>query len=264
MAESSLYQPYKGTIRVTSLISPPAIRYYQLHRWDDICVDVDEFIYSGFGTAWHQYLSKFSNEQSACEQTLQMSHGGMIVSGTPDIRNANGDIDDYKVTSAWSFVFSKPEWEQQLNVYALLSELNGFNIKALHINAFLRDWSALNYLRYKPEYPERPFYYTTLPLWNIDKRKQFVSDRIADHAAGLRPCNPTERWQRPTTWAVMKGNAQKAARVLDTEEEAQGWIASKANGNLYHIECRPGSCRRCEEYCCVRSVCEFRTSNGYE
>ena len=184
-----------------------------------------------------------------------MECDGVVISGTPDIRTTEGCIDDYKVTSAWSFVFAKPEWEQQLNTYALLADANGFPIEGLTIHAFLRDWSERNAVQYRPDYPDRPFYSVKLPLWPIDKRKAFVQERLADHKRGLRPCTSEERWQRPTTWAVTKDGNKKAARVLDTESEAQQWMRGKGG---YHIECRPGSCRRCADYCIVRSVCEFR------
>ncbi len=238
---------------------------YQCIAWDRLTVDVDDFLLSGFGTAWHQYLAKFATEVSEsnyyAEQTLQMEHGGYIISGTPDIRSGAGAIDDYKVTSAWSFVFTKPEWEQQLNVYSLLAEANGFPITSLTINAFLRDWSSRNAMLYRPDYPDKPFYRVSVPLWSIEKRKQFVQERLDDHKKGLRPCTSEERWQRPTTWAVTKNGNKKAARVLDTEVEAQAWIRGKGG---YHIECRPGACRRCEDYCFVRSVCEFRDTHNAE
>lgn len=149
MAKASLSRPVDGIIRVTSLIGPTAIRYYQLHNWDDIVVDVDEFIQSGFGTAWHRYLASFASSipELYSEQTLQIEDDGIVISGTPDIRLVDA-IEDIKVTSAWSFVFAKPEWEAQLNTYALLASANGFPISSLRINAFLRDWSALNYMRY--------------------------------------------------------------------------------------------------------------------
>jgi hypothetical protein len=227
---------------------------------------VDDFILSGFGTAWHQYLSKFIPEARVySEQTLQMECEGTIISGTPDVRSSAGAIDDYKVTSAWSFVFAKPEWEQQLNVYSLLAESNGFPISRLTIHAFLRDWSARNAMLYKPDYPDRPFYSVSIPLWSMERRKQFVQERLADHNNGLRPCTPEERWQRETTWAVMKQGTKRALRVLDTEREALTWLNSHtSNKENVHIECRPGACRRCEDYCFVRSVCEFRNPSNVE
>lgn len=257
MAQSQNKQPDPNVLRVTSLIAPPAIRTYQLSSWDRIVVDVDDFLLAGFGTAWHQYLQRFTPDGGAwySEQILQMVCDDMIISGTPDLRSTEGDIDDFKVTSAWSFVFAKPAWEEQLNTYALLAEANGFPIHRLTIHAFLRDWSARNAAQYKPDYPDRPFYSVNVPLWTLERRKAFVQSRLADHKNGVRPCTPEERWQRPTTWAVIKDGNKKAARVLDTQQDAAAWMSSKQG---YHIECRRGSCRRCEDYCVVRSVCEFR------
>jgi hypothetical protein len=262
MAEQALYQPDRQVIRCTSLISPPAIREYQLTHWNSISVDVDEFLLSGFGTAWHNYMAAFAAKvQSSTwysEQTLQMKCGDTIIQGTLDLRSIEGAIEDYKVTSCWAFVFGKPEWEQQLNVYALLCEANGIPVTSLTINAFLRDWSSMEAQRYAPNYPARPFFRSPLRLWSLDERKEFVQRRLADHLAGLRPCTPEERWQRETTYAVMNGPNKKAARVLDTEAEAKAWIAAHGDDKKYGIVCRPGSCRRCESYCFVRSVCKYR------
>ena len=38
-------------------------------------------------------------------------------------------IYDYKVTSVWSLIFDKPEWERQLNCYAYLVEKKKAKVK---------------------------------------------------------------------------------------------------------------------------------------
>lgn len=196
------------------------------------------------------------------EQTLKMQCDDLILQGTLDLRSAEGAIEDYKVTSAWSFVFGKPEWEQQLNVYALLCEANGIPVKSLTINAFLRDWSERNFQQYKPDYPSRPFYQTTLPLWPLEKRKKFVIDRLADHKAGMRPCTPEERWQKESSWAVVKAGQKRALRVLPSEDEAKKWMSEYPDkkSSSVSIQYRPGACTRCDKYCMVRSVCPYRGS----
>ena len=262
MAWAGLRRPTESEIHVTQLIAPPAIRYYQLRRWDDLVLDVDDFIYSGFGTAWHQYLGGFVSKSPGMtwygEQTLQMSAGTQIITGTLDIRSADGEIEDHKVTSAWAFVFGKPEWEQQLNVYALLCRAADIPVKSLTINAFLRDWSQKNVYLYSPQYPPRPFIRFPIPLWSVDKAKKFVQERIDDHNSGLRPCTPEERWQRDTTYAVVRQGIKKARRVFDTAEEAAAWTAEQKDKSTLSTVVRAGACRRCDEYCPVRSVCEIR------
>jgi hypothetical protein len=235
-------------------------------EWDNIVVDVDDFILSGFGSAWHLYLSQFAPQVTSgiwySEQTLTTECEGLVLTGTIDLRSAEGTIEDYKVTSCWSMVFGTPEWEQQLNVYALLCEVNNIHIHSLAINAFLRDWNKNDAIKYAPKYPERPFYRLEIPLWSFEQRKQFVHERITDHLKGPRECTPEEKWQRPTTWAVIKGHNYRASRVLDSESDAHKWLNKQAKPELFHIECRPGSCRRCEDYCFCRSVCPYRGDNG--
>lgn len=228
-------------------------------------VDVDDFIYSGFGTAWHSYMATYAAQVKSVtwysEQTLQLQCDDLILQGTLDLRSEAGAIEDYKVTSSWAFVFGKPEWEQQLNVYALLCEANGIPVTSLTINAFLRDWSERNAQQYAPSYPDRPFYQMPLHLWPMEKRKAFIQDRLADHRAGMRPCTPEERWQRDSTWAVVKAGQKKAMRVLNSEEEARAWISEHYPTSAgISIQYRPGTCTRCERYCFVRSVCPFRNA----
>ena len=49
----------------------------------------------------------------------------------------------------------------------------------------------------------------------------------------------------------MKKGRKTALRVLNSQEEAEEWMA--ANGGD-HIEVRPGEDKKCKDYC---SVCEF-------
>lgn len=232
-----------------------------MEKWDQIQVDVDDFIAAGFGTAWHRYMAPFVTQVPGwySEQTLQMQQGNMTIQGTLDLRCVAGAIEDFKCTSAWAFVFGKPEWEQQLNVYALLCRANNIPVTSLTINAFLKDWSDRNVHQYAPAYPDRPFHTVRIPLWNMEQQKKFVADKVADHLNGMRPCTPEEMWQRPSTWAVLKPNMKKAMRVLDSEIGALNWLGANTNKatNAY-IQHRPGSCRRCESYCMVRSVCPYK------
>jgi hypothetical protein len=254
--KSSLHHPEPGVFGITTLINPPAMRHYRLHHWDDLVTDVDDFLYPMFGTAWHNHVAKFMGECEVAEEQLSIKFEDVIVRGILDVRNFDGTITDHKVTSAWSFVFDKPEWEQQLNLYAFLCGVNGYRVESLCINAFLRDWQEAKAKQYK-DYPKKKFHELVIPLWDHDVQMKFLHDRIQDHKNGPRPCTPEERWQKPTVYAVKKKGRQRAVKCCETRVKADDYITSKSDSKLY-IEERPGACIRCERYCVARSVCEYR------
>jgi len=76
------------------------------------------------------------------------------------------------------------------------------------------------------------------------------------------PCTASERWEKQSTYAVMKKGRKSALRVLETEKDAFQWCAD--NGYLlegngvkpgFSIEFRQGESTRCEKYCSVRDFC---------
>jgi hypothetical protein len=253
----NFHKPEEGIFGITSLCDSPTVRHYRINAWDDIVVDADDFLWAMFGTAFHQYLSKYVDSRAASEESLIMRLGDAVVRGQLDMRE-QGILSDFKVTSAWSFVFGKESWHQQLNMYSLLCEANDRPINRLFIQAFLRDWTQTNAWRYSPQYPKKKFFKVEIPLWSKERRMQFVRDRLADHKKGPRPCTAEERWQAPTKWAVMKQGVKTARKVCDTQDDAKAWIGKQKNADKLSIIKRPGGCRRCSDYCFVRSVCEYK------
>jgi len=90
------------------------------------------------------------------EQRFFAEIDGWHVSGAIDLQVVDPDgihIKDYKTTSVWAVMNDKPEWEQQLNIYAWLVQKNKqVPIKSLQIVGILKDWSKREAER-KPEYP---------------------------------------------------------------------------------------------------------------
>ncbi len=251
-----IHPPDSARLSVTHLVGPPAIRQYLITHWDMLTCDIDDELTALFGTAWHFYLSRFAAPKDISEQKLTLRVGDLTVVGIMDTLTNAGIIEDHKVTSAWSFVFDKTEWVQQLNTYALLAEENNYPIHGLTINAFLRDWTQQNAWKYD-DYPKHRFFSVQIPLWSVEERKRFVLSRVEDHSHGLRECTPEERWQKDTTFAVMKEGRKTAMRVLNNQAEAMAWMkAQKSDKGLSIVE-RPGECTRCKLYCPVRSVCKY-------
>jgi hypothetical protein len=99
----------------------------------------------------------------------------------------------------------------------------------------------------------------TIPveMWPHEKTREFIVSRIALHEAaafatdeGLAPCTPEERWQKETTYAVMKPGRKSALSVHVSMETAQASLIGGAS-----IVARPGKSVRCASYCPVSGIC---------
>lgn len=257
--KKSLHRPEPNMYGVTSLVGPPLIRHLRITEWDKIVVDVDDFLDSLFGSAWHSFLEKYSSE-SLAEHTWTYNTSGIMVRGKTDTYREGGIIDDHKTVKAFSFIFGIKDWEQQLNLYALLARKNGYPVNQLNINAFIKDWSEWEFRRHRKDgYPEHKFYKINVPLWSLEKQEQYLQERLRDHLFDSEPreCTPEEKWAKPDMWAVKKKGRKSALRVLPTEKKAQEWLNSKKKKDDLFIEYRFGECTRCDRFCFVRGVCPY-------
>jgi len=263
--KNHLYHPTWELNRVSELIDSPLIKYLTIKYWDELTIDVDEFINSSlFGTAWHKFLSEYENSSVLTDHVMVIDVNGQQVKGELDVyRPENGGvIEDNKVTSAYAFVFGKIEWEYQLNLYAYLAKQCGYTVNKLQINAFLRDWSKYTAMQNRnKDYPKQRFYSVEIPLWSEEKQRDYLLNRLKVHNENReQECTSHEKWERPTTYAVMKEGRKTALRVLDSEADANNWCKSKkhkAGVNGIYIDKRKGGCIRCQSWCQVRSVCPY-------
>ena len=89
---------------------------------------------------------------------------------------------DLKNTSTWKMMFgSKDDWAAQQNMYRYLywKQHGGVELKELHIIGIFRDWSKANKMRYGKGYPNQPVVEYGLPIWDMDKTYDFMSDAVA-------------------------------------------------------------------------------------
>jgi hypothetical protein len=257
-----------GDLSVTSAIMPPKIRQLLKRHKDEITEDVSERIWRVVGDIAAGILERAGDNNVFKEERLSMRLHGWTITGKVDLMfNAKDDtyaIDDYKFVSVWSVKDAKPEWEAQLNLYALLARANSFNIKQLRIIAILRDWSKPRAAR-EPDYPQAGVVVRKVPLWSEEKAASYLSERVLAHQAAekladddIPLCTDEERWKRPDSYAVKKKGNKRALRLFDTHAEAEAMSTSLGgNGAYYEIELRPGAYVRCEQYCPVRSWCVF-------
>lgn len=269
-AERDTYSRGEADISVTSLIDSPRVRLMREHYKDQMSSDVVDLIWPLFGTAVHHILEQDDGKDVIREERLFYTDGEWVLSGAIDHQKTDGrtiEITDYKVTSVWSVIHGKPEWENQLNTYAfLVQKAKGIKVTKLQICAILRDWNRRD-AENKADYPDAPVVVVDIPLWTDQARIRYVQERLSLHKAAqitydleevledrFIACTREDRWSKPDTWAVKKRGNKRAMRVFDNINDANDYSAAQSVPT--EIEYRAGEHTRCKgNYCGVADFC---------
>jgi|TARA_R100001460_G_scaffold24263_6_gene48699 hypothetical protein len=276
-ARNDKYTKGDSDISVTTLIDSPRIRKMREHFANERSVDVVDMVWPLFGTAVHHILEGNKNKENVvAEERLYAEVDGWKLSGAIDQQTINGkniEILDYKVTSVWSVIYGKKEWENQLNCYAYLVQRNkDKRVNKLTICAILRDWSRRDAER-KPDYPQAPVVLVDVDLWSDTKRIEYVHERISAHQNAdmmydqeneFVLCNDNETWKREDSWAIKKRGQKRAMRVFDNKQSAIDF--QKEQTVPVEMEYREGELTRCNgNFCGVAEFCsQYRERNRYE
>lgn len=250
-----------GDISVTRLIDSPRVRGLSMLHAADLEEDASERIWALLGQAVHAVIER-ADVDSVTEKRLYADIGGWRVSGKFDRLSVDDNtLTDYKVTSVWSVLggVAKPEWERQLNCLRYLAVVAGYEVDRLTIVAILRDWQVSK-ADSGGGYPRVPAVELQVPMWPLETTENYMRERVLEHQRwldGRSPCTAEERWERPSTYAVMKSGRKSAIRVFDTPAEAE--LFSKDSPGSW-VEYRLGASIRCESYCPVRAFCDQRAS----
>lgn len=260
------YTKGKAHISATQLLNSPKIVALTRKFDDEIEQDASEMIWAAIGSAMHNFLEHGKDENSIVEQRIHAEVDGWHITGAVDLQIINGDmidIRDYKFTSVWAAMNDKPEWENQLNVYAwLVEKVKKTKVNSLGIVAFLRDWKDRE-KETKENYPQANVIELPIKLWPMEEREAYIQKRIALHSAcdfaletdgNLPDCTPEEMWEKPTTWAIKKKGNVRAFKVYETEKHATEALATM--DKAYEIEVRQGERTRCKSYCPVSQYCQ--------
>lgn len=259
------YPPKPNRLSVTRLIDSPYLNHLLVKHWDELEEDVSDRLWALLGKSVHYVLEKGADVNSFAEEKLEIIHNGItIVCVTDNYRDKI--VSDYKVTSVWHYVLGDgKDWERQLNCNAWCWRKKGFDVESLKIHAMLRDWQKS---KVGNDYPPIPFVTKIIPPWSFEQQTKYIEERINLHIQkNPPPCTAEERWERPTTWAVMKKGRKSALRVLDAFESAWKWCAENGHTRLdelvanISIQERKGECVRCKSYCPVKNVCEYAQNN---
>lgn len=260
IANAVMSNPYQllGDVSVTGLLRPPQIAALERQHYGDLTEDVSDGLWRLLGRAVHHIIAEGRIEGAVQEQRLTTEEAGWTVSGTFDIYYDSGALKDFKCTSTWRYIFGgAAEWEEQLNLYALLARRHGLTVNSLHTAMILRDWSARRAAQ-EDDFPPIPFIELEVPLWTEEKADRFLADRVCLHQeakiGNFADCTDAERWARKPTFAVQREHAKRAWRVFNSMTDAKSFRA-QAGGEYVVVE-RPGQQVRCESYCPVMKFCD--------
>ena len=272
------YDSSGSNISTTRLIAPPRIRVLEMRNWDLIEDDVSNRIFSLLGQSVHHILERSKLKVDLAERRLFYKDdkitNGWTLSGQFDLLSRQGDLTDFKVTSAWAALDAltngKDEWENQLNVLDFLCRKNQktltrykkeVKVKSLNIMAILRDWSKLKVMQ-SDNYPRKQVVMIPIRRWSEEEQENYVQARIklhqdAEKADQLPLCTAKERWRKEDSYALMLDNRKTAKRVLPTREEMDKYMTEHkyVEGQGCRVVFRAGEDIRCQHYCSVNQFC---------
>ena len=272
------YDSSGSNISTTRLIAPPRIRVLEMRNWDLIEDDVSNRIFSLLGQSVHHILERSKLKVDLAERRLFYKDdkitNGWTLSGQFDLLSRQGDLTDFKVTSAWAALDAltngKDEWENQLNVLDFLCRKNQktltrykkeVKVKSLNIMAILRDWSKLKVMQ-SDNYPRKQVVMIPIRRWSEEEQENYVQERIklhqdAEKSDQLPLCTAKERWRKEDSYALMLDNRKTAKRVLPTREEMDKYMKENkyVEGQGCKVVFRAGEDVRCQHYCSVNQFC---------
>ena len=236
----------------TGLLRPPRIAALLKQHGEHLTEDVSDRIFSLFGQIVHSIIERAATDELV-EKRLFMEIDGKTISGQIDLYQ-NSILWDWKTTTIYAGKDgAKEEWIQQGNINRLLCHENDIEVRGIQYVALYRDWSLLKAQR-EHDYPKKQVEVFNLPVWPYEKARQFVEERIRLHEEArerLPLCSASERWERPTKWALMKKGQKRAIKLYDTEDEATAAISDPRQ----YVEFRQGEPVRCLNYCPVTAYC---------
>tara|TARA_S200002703_G_scaffold141104_1_gene132714 strand:+ start:712 stop:1617 length:906 start_codon:yes stop_codon:yes gene_type:complete len=272
------YDSSGSNISATRLIAPPRIRVLEMRNWDLIEDDVSNRIFSLLGQSVHHILERSKLKVDLAERRLFYKDdkitNGWTLSGQFDLLSRQGDLTDFKVTSAWAALDAltngKDEWENQLNVLDFLCRKNQktltrykkeVKVKSLNIMAILRDWSKLKVMQ-SDNYPRKQVVMIPIRRWSEEEQENYVQARIklhqdAEKTDDLPLCTAKERWRKEDSYALMLDNRKTAKRVLPTRQDMDKYMKDNkyVEGQGCKVVFRAGEDVRCQHYCSVNQFC---------
>ncbi|MDR2943451.1 MAG: PD-(D/E)XK nuclease family protein [Treponema sp.] len=232
--------------------------------WEKLKDDAADRIWAVWGEAVHALLET-EGEHEFSEIDVHGFIDEIKITGRIDNYNMEaGIITDYKTASVWKTIVGDFEdWRMQGAIYSWLLYNNGFRIEKCRFIALLKDHSKSK-AKFDSNYPQSPvvIYEFQITKALLEEAGKFVKQRVAEYLKhigkaddDIPPCTDKERWAEKTKYAVMKQGNKRAIKVCDTEIEARQKAESQGIG--HYVETRPGTSKKCSDYCVCRDYCNF-------
>lgn len=258
----------KTDFSVTTLEGPPLLAELKRRYDAELTEDVSDRLYALMGSAIHAVLERAGRLDPllVVERRLFTSIRGQTISGQIDLATpVSGGwlIQDWKMASVWEAQDGiKPSKVNQLNSYAELWRRNGLgHVVGLQDVFLYRDHSKRK--AKTGEHPAHPMAVLDAPLWPQPQAEAYLNDRVRLHvkarslADGAIPvCEPEERWEKETIYAVKKVGAKRAESggLCKSIEEAETFINGRKG---FFFEKRAGEPVRCAGYCAGAPKCPW-------
>lgn len=210
------YEKGDADISVTGLLKPGQIAYLEAEHEDELEEDITEATWRAYGTALHILMQRADEAAGEdedyvpallTEERFSTEVLGWKVSGQIDRLEADGTLEDFKSTSAWTLVYEpkgRKEWHQQLNLYALLLREHGYPVRQARIVALFKDHSKRDLVK-DTRYPRTNIGVIDIPLWTPEKARAFLEERVRIHQAVKKgqyeSCSDEDRWRNSKGYA---------------------------------------------------------------
>ena len=256
-----------GTLSATTLLKGTKEIILEDRHFEEIEIDASEEVWSVFGTAVHTILEN-QHDDAFKEEKFEVPIYDYKVTGKVDRYDmANETIEDWKTASVWKVIYRDFEdWRKQGLIYAYLLRQNRLNVRHIRFIALLKDFSATEAKR-NSDYPQAPVYIFEYDVNDseLESVETYIKAKVLDVAEQskltddeIKECSLSERWATATKYAVMKEGRKTALKVCSTEDEAQKFIDdTEKDKDKLSIEERPGTDKKCMDYCPCASFCSY-------
>jgi len=234
-------------ISVTSLSRSPRQHLLQSRHHKDIFIDpLTDCWHSFMGNVVHWVLEKYASKKKHLIAEQRMGFDMVIdgktvhIHGKFDIYDKSRKvIQDWKLTSANSFLYDKAEHRFQLNRLRYILLENGYEVNGLE-NVYL--FPHLDKTKFaNPAYPKKNAVTVPVPFMDLSEVRKGIKARAREHLNGVQLtdtslpfCTDEERWIRENFWLAYtrkkggrKGVTQhfstRSAIRTDTKNELIRW-----------------------------------------
>ncbi len=273
-----IYRPEPNRISVTHLIGCPRERTLMMEKWDDLVIDVSDFLSTILGISVHARQEKLASENVDVESEVKFENKvGLVTivgrSDNYDLRDSIIRETKVKKVGELNKLDFMDEVERQLNVYAWQRRLKGFDVKGLELDIYYRDWlewksDQANSTKYAVMKEGRKTAIKVFELeleaqlWLLDNSvARFVGDNVFEQThLEIDPPYYIEERQPAKDYPILSIDHSIPIELWSFEEEKQ-FVEDQVE--LFTIDpmycdeaCRWKNSLKCNKYCKARSVCE--------